>query len=81
MIDKVITKLQVLQPELLQVIDESYLHRGHQGFREGEVTHIQIKIKAKGLNSLKPIEQHRKIYSLLKEEMQQSLHAVAICLL
>ena len=32
------------EPDLLEVIDESELHRGHKGFQEGRQTHFKIVI-------------------------------------
>ena len=74
-----ITKLlSVLDPSMLEVIDESYLHRGHAGVDPShEETHLRIKIKA-DFGALSLMGKHRKIHELVKEEFKRGLHALSI---
>ena len=39
-------RLAELSPTALEVIDESELHRGHAGWREGGQTHFRIRMAA-----------------------------------
>ena len=41
------TLRESFNPTFLEVIDESELHRGHTGFKEGTQTHFKILISAK----------------------------------
>ena len=41
------TLRECFHPDLLEVFDESELHRGHAGFKEGAQTHFRIIISAK----------------------------------
>jgi BolA protein len=60
----------------VEVLDESALHRGHAGYREGIVTHIKVKIESR--SDITKIALHRLVYNILKEEIEQGLHAIAI---
>ena len=61
----------------LEIINESHLHAGHNGFSgEGE-SHFRIKISAPEFNQLSRIAIHRKINKILKEELKD-IHALAI---
>ncbi|MFK7973546.1 MAG: BolA family protein [Rickettsiaceae bacterium] len=72
-------KLSVLQPNFLEVIDQSPDHAGHAGVKPNtEGTHIKIIITADQLNNYSRIEQHRMINNLLHDEFDQGLHALSI---
>ena len=74
-----ITKLlSPLNPAHLEVIDESYLHKGHAGVNSAhDETHLKIIIQA-DFGNLKLLDKHRKIKELIKEEFDKGLHAVSI---
>lgn len=61
---------------IIEVSDESALHKGHTGYKEGIVTHIKIKIISR--SDISKISLHRSIYKVLQEEIGQGLHAIAI---
>lgn len=67
-----------LRPELLQITDQSELHKGHGGYREGGETHFHIEIVASAFDGVSPVERHRKIYKLLEKEMNERIHALEI---
>jgi BolA protein len=78
-LEKICQKLQDnLQPDLLEVLDQSHLHAGHAGSRPEGETHFMIKIKSQTFSNMKTIECHRIIYDILSEEMKNSIHALAI---
>ena len=73
------TKLSVLNPHFLKVIDESSLHAGHIGNPSGTAeSHFIIEINAKELDGLSLIKQHRIINNILKDEFDNGLHALSI---
>lgn len=79
--DIIFEKLQTnFQPEILEVIDNSHLHRGHQGVAnyKNNSTHFLVKIKAKQFNQLSQLTIHRKINQLLTEEFKNGIHALEI---
>ena len=70
-------KLQVkLSPIELTVEDESHFHTGHAGAKEGG--HYRIKIVSNQFKGLNRIQKHQLIYSTLKDDFQNGIHALAI---
>ena len=68
-----------LQPGLLEVIDESYLHAGHVGANESGVgTHFKVRISSPLFTGKSRVARHRLVYDALQDFMDQGLHAVAI---
>lgn len=66
-----------LRPRALEVIDESALHAGHAGARDGR-GHFRVRIDAPALNQLPRLAAHRRIYAALGDMMQTDIHALAI---
>ena len=64
-------------PRLLEVVDESHLHVGHAGAREGK-GHFRIRIASDRFAQAKPLQQHRMIYDALGEMMETDIHALSI---
>jgi len=69
---------QELQPSHLNVIDESELHRGHAGYKEGGNSHFRVQISATVLDGKLRVAQHRAIMDCLTEELKEAIHALAI---
>ncbi len=67
-----------LQPEFLEVRNNSHLHAGHLGDDGSGETHFAIEIAAAELKGLSAVKAHRKINSLLKGEFGKGLHALEI---
>ena len=67
-----------LQPETLDVIDESHLHKGHHGARPGGETHYRVRVTASAFAGKSRIEMHRMINALLADELAAGVHALAI---
>lgn len=64
--------------EYLEIINNSYLHKGHIGYKDSNDTHFEVIIKSPDLKNLSKIEAHRKINRILKEEFSIGLHALEI---
>ena len=60
------------------VLDNSYLHKGHNNFDGNNQTHILVQIKKNSKIELNRLETHRKINSLLSEEFNSGLHSLEI---
>lgn len=69
---------EALQPETLDVIDESHLHKGHHGARPGGETHYRVRVTASAFAGKSRIEMHRMINALLADELAAGVHALAI---
>lgn len=72
------TLTKALLPTALDVIDESHLHKGHQGARPGGETHYRVRITADAFRGQSRIAMHRTINTLLKDELAAGVHALAI---
>lgn len=77
--EKIRQKLLVaLNPEILEVTNNSKLHRGHIGDNGSNETHFKIEISSTKLKNLNKISAHREINNILQEEFQNGLHALEI---
>ena len=65
-----------LQPLRLEVLDDSHLHAGHAGAREGR--HFTVRITAERFNGLSRVARHRLIYDALQLLIPRGIHALAI---
>ena len=66
-----------LSPESLQVDDESHLHAGHEGAKDGR-GHFRVLVISDMFKSQTPIKRHRMIYHAMGELMQTDIHALTI---
>ncbi|MBU6198019.1 MAG: BolA family transcriptional regulator [Xanthomonadaceae bacterium] len=64
-------------PLQLTVEDQSHLHAGHAGARDGR-GHFSVSIVAAEFAGLSPLARHRRIYAALGQMMQTDIHALAI---
>ena len=71
-------RLASLQPERVELVDESESHRGHAGYREGGGTHWRLTIVAPAFSGKPTVARHRMVYQALGELMQHPIHALAI---
>ena len=71
-------RLATLQPERIELVDESEAHRGHAGYREGGNTHWRLTIIAPAFAGKPTVARHRMVYQALGELMQHPIHALAI---
>ena len=65
----------------IEILDNSYQHKGHNSFDGKEGTHFQIKLFNQLNKKQNRIEVHRKINALLKEEFVNGLHSLEINIL
>jgi len=68
---------EALQPESLEIIDESARHAGHAGAAAGG-GHFIVRIVAKAFQGQSPIQRHRLVYDALGDMMQADIHALSI---
>jgi BolA family transcriptional regulator, general stress-responsive regulator len=67
---------EVLQPSLLEVQDDSHLHAGHAGAREGK--HFSVRITSARFAGCSRVARHRLVYDALRLLMPAGIHALAI---
>ena len=76
--DKVKEKInKKINPENIVLIDNSHLHTKHKYF-DANKFHLKIIIESKKLKSMNKIMAHREIFSILKDEMSNKIHALEI---
>jgi BolA family transcriptional regulator, general stress-responsive regulator len=66
-----------LGPELLELEDESHLHEGHAGARDGR-GHFRVTIVAEAFSGRSRLQRHRLIFDALGPLMQTDIHALSI---
>ena len=77
--DIIVKKLtDAFSPSSLRVEDESHLHAGHAGHREGGETHFRVYIVSDAFKGKTRIDRHRLINQLLATELDGGVHALAI---
>jgi BolA protein len=64
-------------PESLEVEDESHLHEGHAGARDGR-GHYRVFIVAAAFEGLNRVQRHRLVYETLGSMMTTDIHALAL---
>ena len=69
---------EAFSPSELSVLDESHLHAGHAGWREGGGTHVRVRIVASAFASQSRLARHRAVNEALADELAGGLHALAI---
>ena len=66
-----------LAPEMLEIEDESDLHAGHAGARDGR-GHFRVTIVSPRFAGLSRIARHRLVFSTLGDLMQTDIHALTL---
>jgi len=69
--DLIVTALAALQPEYLEVLDESHMHS------RGLETHYKAVIVSSAFAGLNSVKRHQKVYATVGELMGQ-IHALAL---
>jgi len=75
-IDKILSKK--FNSFLLEIIDNSNLHKGHNNFTGSDETHIKIILTKKNNISINRLNIHRIINKLLEDEFTSGLHSLEI---
>jgi BolA protein len=68
---------QRLHPCDIAVIDESHLHAGHAGARDGK-GHFRVEIVSTRFEGLSPLARHRLVFAALQDLMATDIHALSI---
>lgn len=70
-------RLIALEPEFLDIIDDSAHHVGHTGAKDGG-RHLQLIIISHRFNGLSRVARHRLVYQLLGNLIPARIHALAV---
>lgn len=63
-------------PDSLEVADDSHLHAGHAGAREGR--HFTVRIRSQRFEGCSRVARHRLVYDALQILIPRGIHALAI---
>jgi BolA family transcriptional regulator, general stress-responsive regulator len=66
-----------IKAENITLIDNSRFHNKHKSFDPSK-SHIKIIIQSDDLKKMSKIEAHKKIFSILRDEMKSKIHALQI---
>ena len=76
MAERMRERLAVLEPSLVEIEDDSALHAGHAGARDGG--HYRLHIVAAAFAGKTTVARHRLVYDALGDLMRNGIHALAI---
>ena len=65
-----------LAPSAIEVDDDSHLHAGHAGARQGR--HFTVRLTSARFTGLSRVARHRLVYDSLGSLADQGVHALAI---
>jgi len=78
-VDRIRAKLTGgLQPLRLDITDDSHLHAGHAGAREGGESHFTVEVVSAAFEGMGRVARQRLVYGLLQEELAGPVHALAL---
>jgi len=64
-------------PDELEVRDDSHLHEGHAGAKDGK-GHFHVHIVSERFLDTRPIDRHRMVFHALEDMMQTDIHALSV---
>ena len=70
-------RLAALDPEKIEILDESARHAGHEGAKSGG-GHYVLSIVSSKFSGLSAMARHRLIYAALGEMMRKDIHALSV---
>lgn len=68
---------EALAPGDLLIKDQSHLHAGHAGARDGR-SHFAVTLTAAAFEGLSRIQRHRLVYDAVGDLMETDIHALSI---
>jgi BolA protein len=71
------TLATALAPLALDVRDDSHMHVGHEGAKDGR-GHFSVDIVSDAFAGLGPVARHRAVYAAVGDLMTTDIHALAI---
>lgn len=76
-VEQIRLSLAPLQPQQLEIADDSALHAGHEGAKSGG-GHYRLSIVSPQFAGLNTLQRHRLVYAALGSLMQHEIHAMSI---
>ena len=76
-VERLAERLQALEPDHLEVIDDSHHHAGHAGAADGR-GHFSVLVVSKQFAGLNTLRRHRLVYETVGDMMITDIHALSI---
>ena len=76
-VERLAERLQALEPDHLEVVDDSHRHAGHAGAADGR-GHFTVLVVSKQFAGLKTLRRHRLVYEAVGAMMITDIHALSI---
>ena len=71
------TRLKALEPDDLEIEDDSLRHQGHEGAKSGG-GHYNLLIVSRQFENQSQVARHRMVFEALDELMHKQIHALSI---
>ena len=65
------------QPTELLIKDQSHLHAGHEGAKDGK-GHFDVTIVSQAFDGVNRVQRHRMVYDALSQMLETDIHALRI---
>jgi BolA protein len=76
--ERIVSELQrALHTDQVELIDDSHLHAGHAGARDGR-GHFRVRVISPDFAGLRTLQRHQLVYRSLGQLMQTDIHALSI---
>jgi BolA family transcriptional regulator, general stress-responsive regulator len=77
-VEQIRSRLQAaLHTADVEVTDDSHLHIGHAGARDGK-GHFRVRVVSEDFRGLRSVQRHQLVYSSLGSLMQTAIHALGV---
>jgi BolA protein len=70
-------KLAALEPEAIEILDESARHAGHAGAKSGGGHYLLTIVSPQFIGKTR-LARHRLVYDALREMMHKNIHALSV---
>ena len=76
--ERIVSELRnALHTDQVELIDDSHLHAGHAGARDGR-GHFRVRVVSPDFAGLRTLQRHQLVYRSLGALMQTDIHALSI---
>lgn len=76
-VERLTERLRVLNPERLEVVDDSHHHAGHTGAADGR-GHFTVLVVSRRFSGVRTLQRHLLVYEVVGDMMSTDIHALSI---
>jgi BolA protein len=74
---RIAERLRALEPERVEIVDDSRQHAGHAGAADGR-GHFSVMVVSRRFAGLGTLQRHRLVYDVVGDMMSTDIHALSI---